>query len=397
MRVEPLAVKPDQFAAVIEDLRFKFHKWDAYVNGSLAVLSEALMLTPAEHRDAVDCCIRVHRALERAAARVLEEPCLLDRLAIPKAVQPLIRAEMAHPYHIARYDLIPTAAGWMIPEFNEDAPGGFNESIAANALFAGLLSCGTIPGDFAQSFESALPPGERVGIVYATGYAEDLQHMLILADLLRARGIETVLASPDHLACGYFGKPRLLSVPVDWILRFFPGEWYVYLDNLQAWQRAVARVPVVNPLSRLVRQSKALYALWREESLLDETDAGPLNRCTPYTEFFRKDRAPEYTATREEWVLKKPFGRMGDNVTIGRLCKAEDWAKAVAEAATKPEAFIAQRAFVPLPAPNGTRMLYPALGVYLINGAFAGYYSRADETGFITNEAYYVVTAVETA
>ena len=220
--------------------------------------------------------------------------------------------------------------------------------------------------------------------------------MLILAELLRSRGVEPVLASPAHLTCRPWGRPRLLGEPVDWIFRFFPGEWYGYLDNLDAWRRAAARVPIVNPLSRLLRQTKGLYALWREMPLVNEADTALLNRYTPHTEFFSRDRAETYLANREDWVLKKLFGRMGDTVALGRLCTPENWEKAVAEAAKTPEAWIAQHAFTPLPVCDTTRRLFPALGVYLINGAFAGYYSRADELGLTTHEAHYVVTAVET-
>jgi hypothetical protein len=285
----------------------------------------------------------------------------------------------------------------MIPEFNEDAPGGFNEAVAANVLFAGLIDHASIPGDFGASFLKSLPAGNTVGIVYATGYAEDLQHMLVLSDLLRDRDIRVVLASPEHLTCGAFGKPRLMGTPVDWILRFFPGEWFYHIDDLKAWRRVVTRVPVINPLSRLIRQSKGLYALWREENLLDTVDTRLLNRHTPHTAFFNTADIPEYLARREECVLKKHFGRMGDAVIIGRLCAPAVWENAVADAAGRSGDYILQHAFSPLPAPDGDRVLYPALGVYLINGAFAGYYSRADTSGFTTHEAYYAVTAVETA
>jgi len=397
VRLESLAVEPEDFAARIEELRFRYHKWDAYLKGTLRILSDALLLTPAEHADAVACCTQVHGALERVAARVMEEPRQLDRLGIPRPVQALMRAEQAHPHHIVRYDLAPTAMGWMIPEFNEDAPGGFNESIASSKLFASLLRHGAAPGDFGKCLLDTLPSGERVGIVYATGYAEDFQQMLLVADMLRAQGREVVLASPEHVRCGLLGRPRLMGMPVDWILRFFPGEWYGHLNNLRAWERTVARIPVVNPLSRLVQQSKGLFALWRDTALVEEADARILNRYTPHTEFFRPEQIPVYTAEREGWVVKKLFGRMGDNVAIGRMCKPADWDKALAEAAKKPADYIAQHAFLPLPAPNGTRSLFPVLGVYLVNGAFAGYYSRADELGFTTHEAYYVVTAVETS
>jgi hypothetical protein len=396
VRLVPLAADNGQFAALIETLRFQFHKWDAYLNGTLRILSDALVLTPEEHAQAVACCLKINEALGRAEARVRDHPHLMDRIGISRKLHPLIRAELESPRQIARYDLFPTARGWMIPEFNEDAPGGFNEAVAANALFAGFLGNASIPGDFGAAFINSIPPGTTVGIVYATGYAEDLQHMLILSDLLRTRGIHVVLASPEHLTCRRFGKPHLMETRVDWILRFFPGEWFHYIEDLRAWQRAITKVPVINPLSRLIRQSKGLFALWREETLLDAADTQLLNRHTPHTEFFNTGRIAEYIAHREHWVLKKTFGRMGDTVIIGRRCTPSMWEKAVGAAAGQPHDHIAQHAFLPLPAPNKARILYPALGVYLIDGAFAGYYSRADETGFTTHEAYYAITAVET-
>jgi glutathionylspermidine synthase len=388
-----------RFAAAIEDLRFKFHKWDAYVNGTLRILSEALVLTFEEHADAVACCTKISSALGRAEAVIRDDPCLMERIAIPRDLQAIIREEPASPYQIARYDLIPTASGWMIPEFNEDAPGGFNEAIAANALFEKFLDQASIAGDFGASFQKSMPQGNTVGIVYATGYAEDLQHMLILSDLLQELGLRVVLGSPEHLTCGRFGKPRLMGTPMDWILRFFPGEWFDHMADadLTAWRRAVARVPMVNPLSRLIRQSKGLYALWREEQLLDPDDTSLLNQYTPHSVFFNTSDIFEYRDRREELVLKKHFGRMGDAVVMGHLCKPNVWEDALMEAAAKSNDYIVQQAFSPLPSSNGADALYPALGVYLINGAFAGYYSRADASGFTTHEAYYAVTAVKTA
>lgn len=397
MRLEAFTATQEQFISLIEELRFRYHKWDAYVGGVLRVLPEALVLSRAEHEEAVNCCVKLHGAFERAGENLSREPAWMDRLGIPKAVQRIIQVERPCRYGVVRYDLIPTASGWMAPEVNEDAPGGFNESIAAGPLFGGLLKEAVVPDEFARRFLDTLPPGRRVGLVYATGYAEDLQHVLILAELLRSQGVEPVLASPEHLSCRPFGKPRLLGQPVDWIFRFFPGEWYGYLDNIGAWLRAAARVPIINPLSRLLRQTKGLYALWRETSLVDEADTALLNQYTPYTEFFRKEQLERYLAEREAWALKKQFGRMGDTVTLGRLCTPENWEKALAEATKQPEAWLAQHAFVPLPVCNGVRKLFPALGAYLINGEFAGYYSRADELGLTTHEAYYVVTAVETA
>jgi hypothetical protein len=396
VRFEPLAVDAAGFAGLIDELRFRFHKWDAYLAGSLRVLPEALLLTRAEHEDAVAACRGISAALARVAASVRREPDCFDLLSIPKAVRPLIEAEVEAPCQVARYDLIPTAEGWMIPEFNEDAPGGFNESIAGSTVFAAALSRGRVEGDFGQAFMDGMPDGRRCGLVYATGYAEDLQHMLALADLMRARGVRPVLGSPEQLSCGPFGRPRLAGERIDWILRFFPGEWYSFLADLTSWRRAVARIPVVNPLTRLLRQSKGLYAWWRSAPGIDEADREILNRHTPHTVFFRPELRAQLLDEREQWVLKQMFGRMGDAVVIGRRVSPMEWQAAIAKAEKQPSEWIVQRAFRPLALPiaNGVRH-YPALGVYLVNGEFAGYYSRADEVGFTTHEAHYVVTAVE--
>lgn len=395
MRLDPLAIDAKGFHELIETLRFDYHKWDAWLSGTLRVLPEALLLARDELDDAITTCAAVNEALGRVTAALRDDRAAQDRLAIPRPVQELIQAEVDWPFQIARYDLIPTDTGWMIPEFNEDAPGGFNEAVAANPLFGPALAHGQVAGDFARSFLDAVPAGERCALIYATGYAEDLQHMLMLADLLRERGVDCVLASPEQLRCGMFGRPRVQDRPVDWILRFFPGEWYPFIQNLRDWRRAVARVPVVNPIGRALRQTKALYAFWQEHPGITQADRALLNRHTPFTRWFDPADIPALAAEREPWVLKKAFGRMGDSVLIGRSCKPIDWQRTLDDAARHPGEYLLQQAFQPnaLPSSSGPPQ-HPALGIYLINGRFAGCYSRTDEIGFTTHEAYYVVTAV---
>jgi glutathionylspermidine synthase len=396
VRFEPLAMDAAGLARLVDELRFRFHKWDAYLAGTLRLLPEALVLDEAEHTGAVEACRQLSAALARVAARARTEADYPALLGIPAALRPLIEVETEQPWQLARYDLVPTAEGWMIPEFNEDAPGGFNESVAGSSLFPPVLASGRVAGDFGQRFLEAMPAGRRCGLVYATGYAEDLQHMLVLADLLRTRGVEPVMGSPDQLSCGPFGKPRLRGQSIDWILRFFPGEWYRFLGELRAWRRAVARVPVVNPLSRLLRQSKGLYAWWREAAGIEPADRELLNRHTPHTEMFCAELIPALTDEREGWVLKQMFGRMGDAVVIGRRTSPKDWDRTMGQALRQPGQWIAQHAFTPLSLPTAAGPAqYPVLGVYLVNGEFAGYYSRADDSGFTTHEANYVVTAVE--
>jgi hypothetical protein len=41
--------------------------------------------------------------------------------------------------------------------------------------------------------------------------------------------------------------------------------------------------------------------------------------------------------------------------------------------------------------------MYPAVGAFVVNGRFAGYYSRVAPRPLITHEAYHVATLVRSA
>ena len=120
-------------------------------------------------------------------------------------------------------------------------------------------------------------------------------------------------------------------------------------------------------------------------------------RHLPHTEPFRRERLDVYLEERDRWVLKRAFGRMGDAVVLGSLVSAAEWERALAEAARDPHASCMQERFRVRPVQFGFGLLYPALGAYLVNGRFAGYYSRVASRPFITHEAPHVATLVRAA
>src|SRR5690606_7556510 len=120
---------------------------------------------------------------------------------------------------LTRYDLFPSDDGrWMVSEFNEDVPGGFNESVIPSLLGdPGPTLCWE--GDLRASFVDAFRPYSTVALLYATAFSEDLQHMLILERWLTAAGHRTILGSPAHLH-RRFRRPRILGTPIDAAFRF---------------------------------------------------------------------------------------------------------------------------------------------------------------------------------
>mgnify|MGYP002620523995 FL=1 len=402
--VHPWGLDAEAERALLHDLRFRWFKWDAYACGSLLILNESLVLERADHEEVVRITEGLHAALGRFEERVIADPGALRALGIPEAVHPLVVEPPAAPLQCARYDLFATEDGrWMVSEFNEDVPGGFNEAVGIPGLLGQPGDALAWEGDFRSLVVEALRPYPTIALLYATSYAEDLQHMLVLEDWLRAAGHETVLASPEHLEESRlgrlglgFGGPRVFGRRVDAAFRFYPGEWMAKLPNLAVWRRLAHRLPMMNPLRALVRQSKSLFALWQDADLPAE-DRELIGRHLPRTEPFRPDRLDEFRAERDRWVLKRAFGRMGDAVVLGSLVSATEWDRVLAKATRDPHEYCIQERFHVQSVRFGSGPLYPALGAYLVNGRFAGYYSRVASRPFISHEAPHVATLVRAA
>ena len=399
--VHPWGLDAEAERSLLHDLRFRWFKWDSYACGGLLILNESLVLERADHDDVVRITEGLHAALGRFEERVLADPAALRALGIPEAMHPLVLDAPAAPLQCARYDLFATEDGrWMVSEFNEDVPGGFNEAVGIPQLLGAPGAAYSWEGDFRERVVEALRPYPTIALLYATSFAEDLQHMLVLEDWLRAAGHEAVLASPEHLeggGWGGFGRgPRFLGRRVDAAFRFFPGEWMAPLPNLAAWRRHAPRLPMMNPIRALVRQSKSLFTFLQDADLPPE-DRALIARHLPHTEPFRPERREAYREERERWVLKRAFGRMGDAVVLGSLVSAVEWDRALEGAALEPKSYCIQERFRVRSVPFGSGPLYPALGAYLVNGRFAGYYSRVASRPFITHEAPHVATLVRTA
>jgi glutathionylspermidine synthase len=389
-----LGLTDAEFAALLRTMRFHHFKWDAYACGTCQLLPDALVLSRQAHEQVVATVEALDRALRRFEKAARPDPAVLRALGIPAALHGIIAAEREDTLQIARCDLFPCEDGrWMVSEFNEDVPGGYNEAVIPSLL--GDAPAGhSWEGDLRRSFTAAFREHERVAFLYATAYSEDLQHMLILEQWLAREGHRTVLASPEHLHRRW-RRPHVLGERIDAAFRFYPGEWIAGLPNLREWQRTGPTLPMMNPLHRLVRQSKAMFGPWRE--MAAAADRALIDRHCPLTRPFDADAAERLHDERERWVIKRAFGRMGDGVIIGALCTPPQWDAAIREAARTPADFCVQERFIATPLDFSTGPMYPAIGAFVVNGRFAGYYSRASAQPLTTHEAPHVATLVRSA
>ncbi|MCA1818687.1 MAG: glutathionylspermidine synthase family protein [Thermoplasmatota archaeon] len=399
MRFEPLDLAPADFRERMERLRFQFGKWDLNVAGRATIPAGALVLSSDEHRTLVRESEALAGVVAKARDRLACDVEASVALDVPRAVAEAAAQEHPGQPIVTRIDFFRTREGWQVSECNDDCPGGYNEAIGLPAVLGDALPAAfTAPTGLAQALAALLRPSSRtpVGIVYATGYAEDLQVVRLLSGILGDAGVESVVGSPAHV--GLAGSAAtLLGTEVGSILRFFPAEWLTALPNWETWRRlAGSEVPMRNPLSTLATQSKAIHA-WLLENAAAEA---VVRRLLPATSRLDAAAAARAAESPHRWVLKPAFGRMGEGVVVGAACPPDAWRKRVASALrerrTRP--FVLQERFdaVPVETSPGTTQT-ACVGAYVVGGRFAGYYSRLARGPVVAYDAANVLTVVEAA
>ena len=393
-------MESDDVMGVLRAIQFEYFKWDIFHKGDTSILPDALVLTGDEHRRLVDAARQVWKGLRDVEDAVCDDPALLEAMAVPKRLHPAIVDQRPDNPRVTRCDFHLTDDGdWVISEFNDDVPSGFGESHGLSAVleqhfsqrFAGL----EFPGDLKAAIQNSFSPWSTIGLIHATGHSEDLQHAALVEDWLEQAGHDTVLGSPANLSMDD-GQAHLFDTPIDAIFRYYPGEWLGELPNADAWLEASTTVPSMNPLSALAAQSKRFYAAWNEHDIdLSDEVRDVLDRYLPRSVYLSSLDRDEILNNPRRWVLKGAFGRMGDTVRIGPLMPKDKWKKAVDDAFDVADLVVAQRRFDMAPLWTTRGMGYATVGVYLVDGQFAGYFSRIDKGPLIDYDSFHVPTLVE--
>jgi glutathionylspermidine synthase len=338
-----------------------------------------------------------------AEEEILGRPQLIGRLGLPPEIQKSLRnATIAisgiHALRVMRFDFHSTPEGWRISEVNSDVPGGFIEASGWNSLFAERTAGASAPACtselYAQAVRNAVGEGRLVALVHATGYSDDRQVMQHLARCFSAHGLRTCLLSPSHLRWmdGYAEiQANFASGRPDAIVRFFPAEWLPNLVREDSWKAYFqkTRVPVSNPGSAILLQTKRFPLVWEEL----HTDLSTWRSLLPKTIELSEIKIPP----DDTWVLKPALGRVGERVGIPGVTTESDLQKIVREARRNPQQWVAQKRFeiLPMMTPGGQR--FPCIGVFAIGGKAAGFYGRIAHKPIITQDAQDVAVLIKPA
>ncbi len=407
--------RPDPLSDPVlsRDLREKYLVWDAFFAGERRVDVLPLVLSERLHREAVEAAEGVVGAVEAATRRAHEDPAEAERYGYHPDVSRLVRAswEGGDRTSWVRVDLLLGDDGtWRACEVNADCPGGHNEAFGLPRLArAAGFTAGHNPTTMLEDLAGRLaalartPEGEpgEVGMIYATAWSEDLQICALLKRTLARMGVKATLGPPTG--------PRLVDGvltmsgrPVRALYRYFPTEYMEGQRNLDDLAIAVERglVRTVPSFSQMYAQSKLAFArAWALRESLGEIHREAVERWVPETVDLGELPAERLVAEQQEWVLKRALGRVGDQVFVGTLTSQAYWkglvdelaalraAGSVGSAGVEREAWIAQRMVRqrPIPTPFGDRFV--TLGVYVLDGRFAGYFARITPQSHVSHDA----------
>lgn len=397
--------------ALSRDLREKYLVWDAFFGGERRVDVLPLVLSGELHRSAVDAAESAVAAIEAVAARAHEDPQEAALYGYHPDVGRLVRASWSSGDRTSftRVDLLLGDDGvFRACEINADCPGGHNEAfglprLARDAGFVEGENPTTVVEDLAARLAELArdQSGARgpVGMIFATAWSEDLQICALLERRLAAMGVKAIFAPPT--------APRLrdgaLSIrgaPVRVMYRYFPTEYMEGQANLEEIATALetGAVRSVPSFSTMYMQSKLSFArAFALKDQLSREHRAAIDRYLPETVDLADMDPERLIAERDQWVLKRALGRVGDQVFVGMLTSQDYWRGLVEEVVSldvagcdprgERDPWIAQRIVRqrPIPTPFGDRLV--TLGAYVLDGRFAGYFARVTPATHVSHDA----------
>lgn len=396
---DPLAMP-----GVSHALAHDYYIWDAFLAGQKRVDLHPLVIGPELAERAERTAALVVKSIDAVANVALESDAEASLYRLAPEVGMLASASHAggESSSLMRVDLLlGDDDQWFACEVNADCPGGHNEAYGLPRLSRALgHTGGHNPTRVLEELAEELialsggkgSPNGLIAITFATAYADDLQVCALVERAVNARGGRAVRAPFPALredGDGIAFRGERVAV----LYRFLPLEFMEGGRNVDAIARALASgtLKSVSRASAIYAQSKFSFA--RAWSLADELPplvGRAIERYLPESYDLAEMEDATLLANRKDWVLKRAFGRVGDEVLVGALHSDEDWShslKLVRAHAAIGEVWIAQR-FVPqrpLATPWGNMLV--TLGVYVLNGRANGYFARVTPESHVSHDA----------
>ncbi|MFN7138847.1 MAG: glutathionylspermidine synthase family protein [Limisphaerales bacterium] len=398
--ISPLPeIEASQFRKIRQRTIFECCKWDPQVEDVSVLCPFPLLIDKTTWGFLSSTAEQLATETVLAENELIGRPDLHKHLGLPKPIRKLLAQTSAlqtpDTQRLLRFDFHFTTTGWKISEVNSDVPGGFIEASGFTALMAEQVGHVDFSDPVEQLIQSILQqtkPHSTVALVHATAFVDDRQVMLFLARRMEQAGLRPILVGPDHVRWteGQASiKSEWFTGPVDFVFRFYPGEWLPNLPGKTEWSHffAGSRTPLCNPATALLTQSKRFPLVWDQL----QTPLRTWRKFLPLT----SAPAKQHLAEKEKWVFKPALGRVGESIGLTGATPEKEWKGIEQSLHKEPEEWVAQERFEVISVQLGDTAYYPCLGVYTIAGRAAGIYGRLSSQRLIDHRAQDVAVLIQ--
>ena len=402
-------------------LMFEGYKWDPQFVDNNTVAKYVLVLSEEEARTIAAYTGKLAKETMKAEQFINDNLDKAKALRLPKRlkkeIQSMTNYDPEKNIRLMRFDFHPTTdGGFAISEVNSDVPGGHAEGSVVPAIAKALLDEASAEAalndkqnermatygymDFSSFLVGAIskkvPKNGTIFLNHCTCYSDDRQVMEFDADRLRAAGYNVIIGAADHIN---FKDKKAYSIldgnecELDGIFRYTPVEWLMDIRP-KRWQGYFNTETVAcnHPVS-LYAQTKRFPFVW--DMLEANGVAMPTwKELLPETVEAKDVLSGKYS--KEEFIYKPAYGRVGEKISIKEACKEEEYKKILKEVRKHPKRYIAQRRFEsqPLEGINGEK-LHVCIGSYAVEGEHAGFYARVSHLLRIDSNAADIPVLIE--
>ena len=355
------------------NVMFNAYKWDLQAGEQSTISDKVLLFEPNEISPLIEDAVALYHETIAMEHELQKNPALVLNMGISQQMtDALCRARPEKHIRFMRFDFHPTVDGWKISEVNSDVPAGYPEASVlpklAQVYFPEYDVCGCFGEVFLKKVSQIFPQGSTIAYLHDTHTVEDYQIMHYLGDLLEASGFKSIYASPEHIKfCD--GE----AVDIGGIVRYYPVEWLEFAKGVDWLSFVNSKTPSCNHPTALLTQSKRLPLIWDNLNV----DVATWKKLLPET------KCPSTVANRNGWILKPAFGRVGEGINIPGTVSAIEENEIRKAARQNPTQWVAQKLFESKQI-DGQHI---NVGMFVIDGEFAGCYARISDKPKIDKDA----------
>lgn len=317
-----------------------------------------------------------------AERELLSRPDLFRLLGLPPSIEKILQRCRPDSLtdglpRVARFDFYLTTEGWKFSEANPDTVSGLVEAYEYTEPLARYYPGFSPPPNpaavYAQAIRKAVGKDALVAVVLADTHPYSARQAHFLMKQIEMTGERVIRVASANLkwesGIARFARLPLTATP-RLIVRQFTLEQLINRRRPSVWAPwfCGAQTPVSNPGYCILIESKRFPCVLKELG----TPMSAFRSHSP--ESRHPDEVP--VVSQNQWVFKPAFGGMGRGIVVAGVTKKSAF-KAVAEKARRhPMKWVAQRRFESVALPTERGLGHVCLGIYTVDGAFAGVYAR---------------------